>query len=528
MNITVEQVLSIYPLSEGKLVAGQSGASRLVKSVKVMDTPDIADWIKEGEMVFTTAYWMKDVPDDAIPLLRKLNQRRSAALGIKIGRSWDEVPEPILEEANRLDFPLIKLPYECSFSDHLHGLFHVEMHYHTQILHTVLEKQKRLMQFALRPDRINHFFQKLLAILGYPIAVVGSRGQLVFNATSFGASQLLHGWPWEKEAQWAFVEESRCFRVPLMEHEECIGYMVIFPENPVPVKVEEELFLQTAEIISYHMGVIFNEYRNHAAQNDLGVLLSRYLRGSGTIEALTEEAARRGIPLFQGAYRGLLALVSPDAGGVEKDRLLRNIREEMQYHPELKEMAIIHFCIQEGLFSVILADAPGAEGKLPDLLRTCLRGVLQEDCGAPLRICISNKKNRPGQLRDAYKECLETARLSDRLGIRDAVVQFGTVELAYLFQHVPKEHMQTYVNEVLEMLLKKDPEYSQEMLRTLETFIENDGQVNETAKQLLIHRNTAAYRLEKIGELLEVDYKKINDLLRLKLAFTFKQMLKPM
>ncbi|SCW41922.1 purine catabolism regulatory protein [Paenibacillus tianmuensis] len=528
MNITVEQVLSIYPLSEGKLVAGQSGASRLVKSVKVMDTPDIADWFREGEMVFTTAYLMKDVPYDAISLLRKLNQCRSAGLGIKIGRFWDKVPEPILEEANRLDFPLIELPYECFFSDQMNGMFHIEMQYHTQILHSVLDKQMRLMQFALRPDRIDHFFQKLLGILGYPIAVVGSRGQVIFNATSFGASQLLHGWTWEKEAQWAFVEESRCFRVPLKEHDECIGYMVIFPENPHRVKVEEELFLQTAEIISYHMGVILNEYRNHAAQNDLGLLLSRYLRGSGTIEALTEEAARRGIPLFQGAYRGLLSIISPDTGYREKDSLLRNIREEMQYHPELKEMAVIHFSIQEGLFSVFLVDAPGADGKLNDLLRTCLRGVLQEDSGTPLRICVSNKKNRPDQLRDAYNECLETSRLADRLGIREAVVQFGAVELAYLFQHVPREHMQTYVNEVLEMLLKKDPEYSQEMLRTLEAFIENDGQVNETAKQMLIHRNTVAYRLEKVGELLEVDYKKINDLLRLKLAFTFRQMLKPM
>ncbi|MFH5184458.1 PucR family transcriptional regulator ligand-binding domain-containing protein [Paenibacillus sp. TAB 01] len=86
MHITVEQALSIYPLSEGKLIAGTEGTSRIVKSVNVMDAPDITDWIKDGEMLFTTAYLMKDNPEEAIQLLRTLNKRGSAGLGIKLGR----------------------------------------------------------------------------------------------------------------------------------------------------------------------------------------------------------------------------------------------------------------------------------------------------------------------------------------------------------------------------------------------------------------------------------------------------------
>jgi purine catabolism regulator len=53
----------------------------------------------------------------------------------------------------------------------------------------------------------------------------------------------------------------------------------------------------------------------------------------------------------------------------------------------------------------------------------------------------------------------------------------------------------------------------------------SDAQIGETAKQLFIHRNTAAYRLEKISETLRIDFKKSNDLLQLRLAFLFMQML---
>ena len=63
------------------------------------------------------------------------------------------------------------------------------------------------------------------------------------------------------------------------------------------------------------------------------------------------------------------------------------------------------------------------------------------------------------------------------------------------------------------------------MIRTLEVFIRNDGQVSEAAKQLFIHRNTVTYHLEKISDLLQVDFKKVNDLLKLKAVFLFRQFL---
>ena len=37
MHLTIREALSIYPLSEAKLVAGKQGESRIVKSVNVMD-----------------------------------------------------------------------------------------------------------------------------------------------------------------------------------------------------------------------------------------------------------------------------------------------------------------------------------------------------------------------------------------------------------------------------------------------------------------------------------------------------------
>jgi purine catabolism regulator len=191
MFLTVEQALSVYPLSEGKLIAGNSGIHRIVKSVNVMDAPDISDWIKEGEMLLTTAYLLKDDPEEALNLLNKLNERGSAGLGIKLGRFWSSVPHHLVEQADILGFPLIELPFEFTFSDQMNGLYQAEMKRSTGILQDVLNKQIRLMRFALQSDPINRVFEAVTDVIGDPVAIIGSRGQLVYNSSNVPDELLL-------------------------------------------------------------------------------------------------------------------------------------------------------------------------------------------------------------------------------------------------------------------------------------------------------------------------------------------------
>ena len=46
-----------------------------------------------------------------------------------------------------------------------------------------------------------------------------------------------------------------------------------------------------------------------------------------------------------------------------------------------------------------------------------------------------------------------------------------------------------------------DDQYETELVLTVETYLENDGNVAATAKQLFTHRHTIRYRLERAKEL---------------------------
>ncbi|WP_223066944.1 PucR family transcriptional regulator [Paenibacillus caui] len=523
MYMTVEDALSIYPLSEGKLIAGKSGLQRIVKSVNVMDAPDIVDWVHEGEVLFTTAYLIKDRPEDGVQLVQKLAGKGTAALGIKLGRFWTTVPESIIEEADRLGFPIIELPFQFTFSDQMNGLFRAEIQKSTHQLQRILEKQQALIRFALM-NRSSDFFQGLSAILECPMAVIHARGRLLFNNLPLTEAQLLKGWPWKPNVQWRRSESGKLTLIPLRGNDaQPIGFAVFRSPDGFPSKEEEGLYLQAAEIISFHLEAMSRKQFVSAADNELASILRSYLQQDVSIDAVLECAKKMDVTLCDGPYQCLLTTVSEKSGRSE-DNLLNTIRQEFQYHPLLKDLFHLHFFIDGALFSIFPASMPAGERKLSDLLTKLFAKTAAETRGS-LRFSLSHQKEKPDQLGDAYRECLNASETAKQLNLSQLVVEYGNVEMAYLFQSVPRDKMKRFCQFALAPILEKSPDSAQEMINTLSLFITHNGQVGEVAKEMFVHRNTVAYRLEKISELLQMDLKNYEHLLKLNLAFLFQSIL---
>jgi purine catabolism regulator len=520
MHLTVEQALTIYPLSEGRLIAGAAGKYRIVKSVNVMDAPDISEWIKEGEMLFTTAYLMKDSMEDAIRLLRTLNEKGSSGIGIKLGRFLEEVPEAMKEEADRLAFPIIELPYRFTFSDQMNGLFEARLQRDTESLRSVLQKQKRLMRFALASDPIKKLFDAVADIIGYPMAVINAQAVAIYNTTSFSESQLLKGWPWKRHYQWVNSSGMHYVRIPLTHREEHAGFVLFFPDDEHLIKAEEGLFHQAAELLSHHMSYSLQDYMGHSVHAEFGSALISYLLKGESPETLLQAAKRLERNPLQSTFQCVYSCCR-GVGSEMSAKALQQLSDMWSRTSSLRRLGGIHVRMPEGMLSIFPVE-PDTDTTFKDSLESSLQQI---QLPPHLRIYASLPKRKAESVKDAYRECLEAKKLAERLAYSETVVFYEKVEFASLLQHVPEDRMRLYCDDLLGPLTSKDPEYAQEMLHTLEVFVENDGQLNETAKRLFIHRNTATYRMEKLGELLNLDTKKVNDIMRLKIAFLFRRML---
>jgi purine catabolism regulator len=108
-GITLQEALDILPQNSIKLLTGEKNLHRIVTGVTLIETPDVRDWVKGGELLLTTGYIYKDSPEQLLDLIKQLHQKKAAALGIKLNRYLDYVPEKILAKARELGFPVFAI-----------------------------------------------------------------------------------------------------------------------------------------------------------------------------------------------------------------------------------------------------------------------------------------------------------------------------------------------------------------------------------------------------------------------------------
>jgi DNA-binding PucR family transcriptional regulator len=113
----------------------------------------------------------------------------------------------------------------------------------------------------------------------------------------------------------------------------------------------------------------------------------------------------------------------------------------------------------------------------------------------------------PGDLPRAAGEALLAANVAQggSDGVALAFEQTGAYRLLLSAMTENPAELQRFYAETVEPLLAYDEQYETELVRTLATFLEADGNVAGTAQRLFTHRHTIYYRLERVRELSGLD-----------------------
>ena len=114
----------------------------------------------------------------------------------------------------------------------------------------------------------------------------------------------------------------------------------------------------------------------------------------------------------------------------------------------------------------------------------------------------------PSELSRAAGEALLAANVAEGSapeGVLLAFEQTGAYRLLLSAMTDNPDELQRFYAETVEPLVAYDEQYETELLGTLETFLEADGNVAGTAQRLFTHRHTIYYRLERVRELTGLD-----------------------
>ena len=129
-------------------------------------------------------------------------------------------------------------------------------------------------------------------------------------------------------------------------------------------------------------------------------------------------------------------------------------------------------------------------------------------------------------LRQSFREAEDAVEMCKALQTETRSTFFGNSSLYNLLLSLknPSE-LQRFCQTWLADLIDYDDQQHSELLSTLNTYFANNGNTALTAKELRIHRNTLAYRLNRIAEITRLDLDDADVRLNLHLALKGREVL---
>jgi DNA-binding PucR family transcriptional regulator len=240
-----------------------------------------------------------------------------------------------------------------------------------------------------------------------------------------------------------------------------------------------------------------------ASSGFLHAVLSRELAEHDEIVA---RASALGIELLAGASV-LVARAHPHVPTEEgwRARVLATAERGVR---AVVATAIAALAKRDSSAAEVLVLVPGGEDAVA---KRAAEGVLRElQAGLPgysFAVGRSRVAGEPLDLHRAGNEALLAVNVAEGDDEHPllAFEQTGAYRLLLSAMSEDPAELQRFYAETVEPLVAYDEQYDTELVRTVEAFLDNDGNVAGTAQKLFTHRHTIRYRLERVRELSGLD-----------------------
>jgi purine catabolism regulator len=545
----LKDLLQTHALQNARIAAGADGLNRSVNTVNMMDAPDIIHYLKPNELLLTTAYAVKDHPETLESLVARMASAGCAGLAIKTKRFLEEIPKSVINEANRLQFPLLELPLDYSLGEVLNGALSSILQSKTNELSYALDTHHTFFNLILKGEGLSEIVDKLSHLIASPVAILGSKLELIGLSSAYRPNiQRLNDWIAQYASNKHALEaglypvrsdpasdESQSVRLQPIPTPQRPGYILAFMN-------EEEIRTHHALALEQAANVLGFELLKAQAVKDR----ARRFKIEFFTELVQGEIASEEEIIHRGKQHGLFpseSMLCVVCGRDSDDQWTeselvhgaiegRASETDHHYQALTKEFAklgapFVLFTLNDKFIALLSAKEllGTTDGKLrlsQQLMAVSER--LSNSEGIGLSYGIGSPINKLIDIPVAYKQAMESYRLGRSHNKQRFVQYYHSKEFADLLRLIPIDDLQEFLQETFEAWNGIDESEQREWRRTLRIFYDNHCHIGETAKSLFIHRNTVLYRLNRIEQLTGVQVRNPADSLRIRIALMIKEL----
>jgi PucR family transcriptional regulator, purine catabolism regulatory protein len=527
-----------------RLLAGERGIDVPVRWVHISELLDPTPWLAGGELLLTTGMQLDDA-EQAREFIARLSDHHLAGLGFGTGFKHDVVPPSLLEAAAERDFPVFEVPYELPFIAVTEAAFTRLVNEQYAVLRRALAALERLERIVLSQRGLEPLAGALATLLGAAVLVFDSRGELLIQHA------------FRREIDPANVEslraevrerarrrEARAFVPSVQEGDQALALPIASdgaPQNGAPVARLPEAWLVAIkdagplsdfDRLTLHQAVtiVALELLRARVAGDTerrlaGDVLAAMIRG----ELSGQDLARRLGP-FGLADRVAALVVKRPAGERGSSAPLENVlagalRDEAA--PGLVASAAGITCaLVPGMSDedlIALADRV-TERAADDLGGGLEAGVGRAVAGEDARRSFHEARCALEALSmSAHTATNGSAATPERRRHRVGTYKdLGSFQLLLSLQD--DEALRLFCDSILGPIEASEGHYGGELMRSLEAFIEENGQWERAARRLYCHRHTLRYRIRRVEELTGRDLASARDRIEFWLALRGREL----
>ncbi len=502
------------------VLAGEGGLDLPIRWVHISELLDPTQWLSGGELLLTTAMQL-DTPERQRDFVLRLADHHLAGLGVGTGFRHPEVPQALLEAAAERDFPVFEVPYEVPFIAITEAAFSQLVNEHYAVLRRAIAAHERLERIVLSERGLDALGGALASLIGGSVLVFDGRGEPRVHRTfrrklEQDAVDALQRVVRERVQR----RDARPF-VPLLGAEAGGGlalpvtaegapasgdsgvarapeaWLVAIKDTGPPSDFDRLTLHQAVTIVALELlrGRVAGETERRLAGDLLRAVVGGELSGQDLSRRL--EPFGLGIQVAaitaaqQGNGRGVSAALEASLAGALRDEAL----------PALVAST-------DGLTCALVAGMPEEE-----LFGLTQRVRDQVSAAGSSRVLMGVGRAVPsGDARRSFHEArcaleglsLGVAGAGSRNGSggNHGVATYkdlGSFQLLLSLQD--DEALRLFCDSILGPIESSEGRYGGELMRSLEAFIEENGQWERAAKRLYCHRHTLRYRIRRIETL---------------------------
>jgi purine catabolism regulator len=479
LSLSLRELLAFEVIQPAhpQIVVGGDLLETVVRWVHSSEIFEMAPLLSAGDLLLTTGLGLASRgPAEQRQYIRELSERGVAGLVFELGRSFNELPTDLVDEAVRLRFPLVTLHAVVPFIRITEAANTWIVDATGQQLRLGAEVTSALNESLISGAGIGGLLATASAITGTPLILVAASGALV---TAHGVDDDRSAWR---------VVDARSDEVPVTLHGQSWGRLVAGPGSRLDTEQLRTAMERTSVAVALAMLQAGRPPSGYDRQ--VAALLSDLAGPDGIGEAdLALRAATAGFHPLDGHHLVGLSAESPESGQAYAviDRAARVLGTP---------------CLRSRVVNSVLAVLLVPPGRV-DVVGTAHEAIVEarRRIAGEVRVAIGYAvPSRDGLA--AVRGSLRDARATLGLGSPGVTTSLSMALELLLTRHNDRATLTALASTALAGLIAWDADRNTSLVKTLEVYLRTGCSPTRTAAALHLGRQSLYQRLDRIQTLL--------------------------